>query len=327
MRGAAPRLLLNLARPRGVLNHLVAARTALDDGVDGVGFADSPRLFPDPFLAAAEVLTQTSAALSGPCVMGLGLHHPSVVAQALATLAEQHPGRTLLAVARGESSLRNEGLPVPSLSTYRGLLEQLNDRLGEHAALVDGDLGPVLGAASGPRTIEETSRVLGGVLLDVGVEPAVIARAVGIARSQRPQARCWLFVRAVVTDDEDEAVAAAAPILGSCAARITRSPEWYDVAPELVARVAAVASAHDYRRHGTSAAAGAREEDPEIDALISDRFLLTGDSDRLAARVRPLGDLGIEGVVIAGATAGVERRLAETAAALRSGFASPSPAG
>ncbi|MFF4599091.1 LLM class flavin-dependent oxidoreductase [Amycolatopsis sp. CA-161197] len=326
MSGAEPRLLLNLARPHGVLDHLAAARTALGDGVDGVGFADSPRLFPDPFLTAGQVLTRTTAALSGPCVMGLGLHHPSVVAQALATLAGQHPGRTLLAVARGESSLRNEGLPIPSLSSYRVLLEQLRARLDELSAQLPGGFGPVLGAASGPRTIEQTSAILGGVLLDVGVEPAVIERAVGIARARRPDVRCWLFLRAVVTDTDDEAAAGAAPILGSCAARITKSPDWYGIAPELVARVAAVASAHDYRRHGTSESAGARDADPEIDSLIRDRFVLTGDPAALAARLRPLATLGIEGVVIAGATAGVERRLAQTAGALRAGLATAQPA-
>ncbi|GGJ50198.1 LLM class flavin-dependent oxidoreductase [Streptomyces brasiliensis] len=316
-----PTILLNLARPRGALNHLAAASAAVSDGVDGLGFADSPRLFPDPFLAAERVLSETNAALSGPCVMGLGLHHPSVIAQALATLAQHHPGRTLLAVARGESSLHNEGLTVPSLTAYRTLLEQLRDRLDALAPQLPAGIGTVLGAASGPRTIEVNSRILGGVLLDVGAEPAVIERAVGAARAQTPDTRCWLFVRAVVTDSERDVETAAAPILGSCASRIARSPDWYDVPETLVPRVAAVAAAHDYRQHGTAGAAGARVADPEIDTLIRDRFVLTGSPDQITARLRPLAGLGIEGVVLAGATAGIEHRLAETASAVRAGLA------
>lgn len=314
-------MLLNVARPRGQQDHHAAAVAALAGGVDGIGFADSPRLFPDPFLATARVLAETSAAVSGPCVVGLGLHHPAVVAQAAVTLAEQHPGRTFLAVARGESSLHNEGLPVPSLASYGTSLAQLRDRLDELAAHLPAGAGPVLGAASGPRTIEATSRALGGVLLDVGAEHAVIAKAVEIARAQRADATCWLFLRTTVTDDDEEAAAAAAPILGSCASRIVRSPGWYDVAADLVPRVAAVAAAHDYRRHGTSDAAGSREADAEIEALIRDRFLLTGAADTLCDRLRPLARLGIEGVVIAGATAGVEQRLSATTAALRAGLA------
>lgn len=316
----APRVVLNLARPRGVHDPIRTAAMAVEAGVDGVGFADSPRLFPDPFLSAARVLAETGAALSGPCVAGLGLHHPATVAQSLATLAEQYPGRTMLAVARGESSLHNEELPVPSLAAYRSSLGRLRERLDELEPQIDGGLGPVLGAASGPRTIAASADALGGVLLDVGAEPAIIARAVSAARTASPDARCWLFVRAVVTDTEEEATAAAAPILGSCAARLLRSPHWYDVAPAQVSRIGAVAAAHDYRRHGTADAAGEREHDPEIDALIRDRFLLTGGTSEVAARLRPLAGLGIEGIVLAGATAGIEERLAPTVVAVRAGF-------
>ncbi|WP_017934732.1 LLM class flavin-dependent oxidoreductase [Nocardioides sp. Iso805N] len=316
-----PRILLNLARPRGVQAPVAAAEAAVVAGVDGVGFADSPRMFPDPFLTAARVLSATGATVCGPCVLGLGLHHPAVVAQALATLAEQHPGRTMLAVARGESSLANEDLPVPSLAAYRSSLERLRARLDELEPYVPGGLGPVIGAASGPRTIAVNAGTLGGVLLDVGAEPTIIARAVEVARTAAPEVRCWLFVRAVVTETEEEATAAAVPILGSCATRLLRSPQWYDVAPEQMTRVGAVAAAHDYRRHGTAEASGERATDAGIDALIRDRFVLTGSGDEIIRRLRPLATLGIEGIVLAGATAGIEQRLAPTAAAVRAGFA------
>ena len=316
----SPQVLLNLARPRGVQDPLEAATAALAAGVDGVGFADSPRMFPDPFLTAAQVLGATEARIAGPCVIGLGLHHPAVVAQALATMAEHHPGRTMLAVARGESSLANEGLAVPSLAAYRSSLERLRERLDELDPQIPAGLGPVLGAASGPRTIALSADALGGVLLDVGAEPAIIARAAAAARTAAPDARCWLFLRAVATDTEEEAAAAAAPILGSCAARLLRSPQWYDVPASHVPRIGAVAEAHDYRRHGTADAAGVRAVDPEIDALIRDRFLLTGSPEEITRRLRPLARLGIDGVVLAGATAGIEQRLAPTVAAVRAGL-------
>ncbi|MCF8590003.1 LLM class flavin-dependent oxidoreductase [Gordonia liuliyuniae] len=312
-----PKILLNLARPRESHDPVDTAKRALRDGVDGVGFADSPRLFPDPVLTAARVLGATDAALSGPCVIGLGLHHPSVVAQSCATLAEQFPGRTLTAVARGESSLRNEGVPVPSLREYRGQLESLRARLGELAPAS----GPVLGAGSGPRTIAATAHALGGVLLDVGVSTSVVERAVETARAAASDVRCWLFLRAVVTSDDDQAQRAAAPILGSCAMRLVQSPDWYQLNPQTVPRVAVVATAHDYRKHGTAGAAGEREPDPAADALIRDRFLLTGAASDIEARLRPLADLGIEGVVLAGATGGIEANLAVTVAAVRAGLA------
>jgi hypothetical protein len=243
-----------------------------------------------------------------------------VVAQSLATLAEQFPGRTLMAVARGESSLHNEGLPVPSLAAYRASLEALHERLELLDPQLPAGTGPVLGAGSGPRTIEVNAQALGGVLLDVGAAPDVVARAVATARAAADGVRCWLFVRAVVTDTEAAAVEAAAPLLGSCATRLVRSPDWYGLDTGLLPRIGAVAAAHDYRRHGTASAAGERASDPEIDALIRDRFLLTGDAGAIADRLRPLAGLGLEGVVLAGATAGIEGRLAETAAAVRAGL-------
>ncbi|MFW0785991.1 LLM class flavin-dependent oxidoreductase [Gordonia sp. CPCC 206044] len=313
-----PPILLNLARPRSVQDPLVAAERAVRDGVDGVGFADNPRLFPEPFLTAASVLAATDAALSGPCVMGLGLHHPSVVAQSCATLADRFPGRVLTVVARGESSLVNEGLPVPSQTTYQSLIAEFRARLDDLAPRT----GPVLGAGSGPRTIEVNAQAVGGVLLDVGASTTVVERAVATARAARPDAACWLFLRGVVTADDEQAREAAAPILGSCASRLARSPQWYDIADDLVDRVAAVAAAHDYRKHGTADASAMQGSDERAHALIRDRFLLTGSADEIAARLRPLADLGVDGVVLAGATAGIEDRLAATVSAVRAGLAS-----
>nr|WP_281378494.1 LLM class flavin-dependent oxidoreductase [Gordonia humi] len=296
---------------------MVAARHAVRDGADGVGFADSPRLFPDPFLTAASVLGSTAAALSGPCVMGLGLHHPSVVAQSCATLADRFPGRVLTVVARGESSLANEGLTVPSLREYRALAQEFRARLDDLAPRT----GPVLGAGSGPRTIEVNAQAVGGVLLDVGASAGVVERALATARAARPDTACWLFVRGVVTADDEQSREAAAPILGSCAARLVRSPRWYDVADDMIGRVAAVAAAHDYRKHGTAEASAAQGTDRDAEELIRDRFLLTGSTDEIVDRLRPLAGMGIDGVVLAGAIAGIEDRLAPTVSAVRAGLA------
>lgn len=310
------RVLLNLARPYWEQDSVDAARSAAAAGLDGVGLADSPRLFPDSVLDAYRVLEGTDVALAGPCVLGLGLHHPAPVAQSIRTLARHHPGRVLAVVGRGESSVRNEGLPVPGLQAYDASLGLLAELLDD----VEADGPTVLGAASGPRTVATTARRLGGVLLDVGADPAVVAGAVDLARAERPGAACWAFLRVVTTQDDDEAVAAAAPVLGSCAARLVAAPDWYAVPEALRPAVRAVAEAHDYRRHGTaSAAAGGTH--PEEEALVRDRFVVTGTAAAVTARLRPLAGLGLGGVVLAGAVAGLAARLPEVAAAVRDGLA------
>ena len=309
-------VLLNVAAPWGSGDAVRTADRALAAGLDGVGLVDSPRLFPDGFLESQRVLEATAARLAGPCVASLGLRHPTTVAAAVRTLEQHHPGRVLTVVGRGESSVRNEGLPVPTLGEYAAALELLRERL----TLDDGAVAPgrVLGAASGPRTIARTAAALGGVLIDVGIDPGAVSRAVGLAREQDPATHVWLFLRATVTASEEESTAAADPLLGSCAMRLAASPEWYGIAASDVAAVRAVAESHDYARHGT---AGARRGAPApADRLVRDRFVLTGDPDRITAGMRPLAGLGVAGVVLAGGVAGVEGRLGDLVPALRAGL-------
>ncbi|GIF63654.1 hypothetical protein Ais01nite_16890 [Asanoa ishikariensis] len=301
-------ILLNIARPIGTADPVELAGTALAAGLDGIALADSPRLFPDCLVETERVLRDTTARLAGPCVLSLGLRHPATVAGAVRTLDGHHPGRMFTVVGRGESSVRNEGLTPPSLRAYEESLRTLRELVPASALL--------LGAASGPRTIASTAALLGGVLVDAGADPAIVAKAVALARSARPDATVWMFVRAVVTDDPD---AAAAPVLGSCAARLVRAPDWFDVPAELRPAVAAVADAHDYRRHGT---ADARQGDVPAgaDTFVRDRFVVTGEPDAVAERFAEFGALGVDGVVLAGALDGVWDRLDELGAAVRTGM-------
>jgi alkanesulfonate monooxygenase SsuD/methylene tetrahydromethanopterin reductase-like flavin-dependent oxidoreductase (luciferase family) len=304
-------ILLNLARPAGTADPVELARDALAAGLDGVALADSPRLFPDCLVETERVLAGTDARLAGPCVLSLGLRHPAAVAGAIRTLDAHHPGRVLTVVGRGESSVRNEGLAPPSLRAYEQSLDTLRDLVPSTARL--------LGAASGPRTIEATAAKLGGVLVDAGADPAIVGKAVALARAARPDAAVWVFARAVVTDNEAEADAAAAPVLGSCAARLVRAPDWFDVPADLRAAVAAAAEAHDYRRHGT---ADARQGDVPTgtDRFVRDRFVVSGDVSAVTARFAAFSALGVDGVVLAGALGGVLDRLDDLATAVRAGL-------
>ncbi len=312
-------VLVNVARPAGEGDPLDVVRAVLAAGADGVGFADSPRLFGDPWLEAGRALGATEAALAGPCTVALGLRHPASVASAVRTLERHHPGRAFVVVGRGESSVRNEGLAVPSTTDHAAALAVLADRLQ-----VDGERlapGRVLGAASGPRSLAATAAALGGVLVDVGVEPDVVARAAAVAREASPGCRVWLFLRAVVTGSEDESARAAAPLVGSCAARMVAAPSWFGLDQTALADARRVAASHDYARHGT---AGARSgDDDEAAATVRRRFVLAGPASDVASGARALATSGIDGVVVAGATAGVMGRLDQLVPALRQGFSGP----
>lgn len=313
-----PPVLLNVARPWGEADAVRLTSRALAAGLDGVGLADSPRLFPDPLVETTRVLASTSARLAGPCVLGLGLRHPATVAGAVRTLALHHPGRVVAVVGRGESSVRNEGVPVPSLPGYEASLRQLRELVGPGEQRL-------LGAASGPRTIGVTAAALGGVLVDVGTDTGVLDRAVETARGAAPASAVWIFLRAVVTESAQEAAAAAAPVLGSCAARIVGSPDWYGVDADQLADVRRVAAAHDYRRHGTAAARRPDHGAGPADALVRERFVITGDVPAVAAKVRALAAVGVDGIVLAGALQGVSERLTDLATAVTGGLSAAEP--
>ncbi len=313
-----PRLLLNVARPWGEVDPAELAVQAVGLGFDGVGLADSPRLMPDCWVESERVLDGTSAALAGPVVASLGVRHPATVAGALRTLEDRHPGRVFAVVGRGESSVHNEGLPVPSLADHAGRLRALRERLRDDDGS-DRLPGRLLGAASGPRTITATVDALGGVLLDVGTDAGTVGRAVALARADEPHTQVWLFVRALVVDDPLHAASAAAPLLGSCASRLAGAPAWFGLDEEQLSLARRVAGRHDYLQHG-AAHAGA-DVDDEASRLVAERFLLVAPADEVIGRIGALARLGIGGVVVAGGLPAVVPGLPALAAALRAGLA------
>ena len=308
-------VLMNIARPRGESDPVALAQRAIAAGLDGIGVADSPRLFSDCLIETERVLSRTDAALAGPCVLSMGLRHPVTVGNAIASLESHHPGRVLAVVGRGESSVRNEGMSPPNLRDYENSLHQLHQYVTERAPSTQ-----LIGAASGPQTIGMTARTLDGVMIDVGADLCTLHKAVDVAREASPTTHIWVFVRATLTDTDAAAIAAALPLLGSCAARLQASAEWYGVSPKDLAAVTAVAAAHNYRRHGTAEASAGASANQEMDGFVRERFIVTGGRRRLEDYMRGLTAIGVDGVMLAGGLEGVLERLDEITSAIRTGL-------
>lgn len=321
MNTAHPRLVLNIARRWSEGDPSAVARRALDAGFDGIGFVDSPRLFHDGWVETERVLAGTDAGLAGPVVTSLGLRHPTTVAGALRTLERHHPGRAFAVVGRGESSLANEGMTAPTLADYRvstrSLRELLRDEKGN-----DRLPGRLLGAASGPRTITTTAVELGGVLLDVGVDPPMVARAARLARESDPATRVWLFIRALVVADLQSAAMEAAPLLGSCAMRMASAPGWFGLTEDQAEDVRRLADAHNYRLHGAQQQA---TTDDDASEFVRQRFLLVTTPQTIVDSIAQLCAIGIDGIVVAGALPGVCDQLERLGSAFRNGFSQGSP--
>jgi alkanesulfonate monooxygenase SsuD/methylene tetrahydromethanopterin reductase-like flavin-dependent oxidoreductase (luciferase family) len=310
-------VLVNVARPSGEVDAVRLAHEVLAAGLSGLGFADSPRLFPDPLIQTARVLDSDDRLLAGPCILSLPLTPVVKVANALSTLAFHHPGRVVAVVGRGESSLANEGIRPPRLEEYQRMLASLRSLLP-----AEGHGMRLLGAASGPRSIEVTSRELGGVLLDVGTSAGAVRAAAERAERANPDVCVWAFLRVSVAMDPTQAREAGAPLLGSCASRMVAAPDWYGVTPPMTSALSALAAAHDYRRHGTTAATTPLAHIP-LDAaaledaadLVRDRFILAASGEVITERLRELAQTGIRGIFLAAGLPGVVDRLPELGAA------------
>jgi len=311
-------VLLNVARRRGEVDALAVARDAQAAGLSGVGFADSPRLFPDPLVETTRVLTSLPDVMAGPCILSLPLQHPARAASALSTLARHFPGRLVAVVGRGESSTANEGLPSPSLKEYAAMQASLKSLLDDMGA----PSLHLMGAASGPRTITATAQALGGVMVDVGVDAKAVAAAVAHARADRRDVSVWAFLRVTIATDPSVAADASASLLGSCASRMVAAPQWYGLTEELASAVADLAAAHDYRRHGHAGAL--RLPDSDLDArlgpaaaLVRQRFIVADRTELVTERLRGLASTGIDGVILAGGLPGVLDHLTELARVAR----------
>src|SRR3989449_1098015 len=119
------------------LPHMLACmKVAEDVGFDHVWFGDSHLIWHEvgPYLTAAAM--STTRMRVGPLVSNPVTRHPTVVASALATLAQLFEGRAVLGIGRGDSAVRTLGLAPMKLAEFRDTL-RVHRRRGAGVSLLD----------------------------------------------------------------------------------------------------------------------------------------------------------------------------------------------
>lgn len=179
--------------PCAPVDHLVAAtRDAERGGFDQVWFPDSQLLWRDVFAVAAAAAAATSRITLGTAVTNVVTRHPSVIASAARTVAELAPGRFVLGVGVGNSSVAPIGLrPAPSarlraqLGTIQALLagHPVDFGAGAVSRLRDPLPVPIQIAASGPKNLRLAGEIADGVILLSGVSPEPLASAMAQVRA------------------------------------------------------------------------------------------------------------------------------------------------
>ncbi|WP_216896867.1 LLM class flavin-dependent oxidoreductase [Nocardia alni] len=160
-------------------------------GLDEVWLPDSQLLWRDVFAVAAAVAGVTSRIRLGTAVTNLVTRHPAVVASAARTVAELAPGRFVLGVGVGNSSVGPVGLRPSTGAELRSRLGVVRELLsgrrvdfgGVRTGLCDPVPVPIHMAASGPRNLRLAGEIADGAILLSGVAPEPLAAAIAEVRA------------------------------------------------------------------------------------------------------------------------------------------------
>ena len=96
-----------------------------------------------------------------------------VLASAFATLDELAPGRVVLGIGKGDTSVRTIGLEPPRLAEFEAAVARIRSLLagGDEAFQWGPHPLPVYVTASGPKALRLAGRIGDGVLFQVDVDP------------------------------------------------------------------------------------------------------------------------------------------------------------
>jgi 5,10-methylenetetrahydromethanopterin reductase len=280
-------------------------------GFDIAWLPDSQFLWRDAWACLALAAVQTKRIVLGPCVTNFESRHPSVTAAAAVTLEELAPGRTLLGVGSGDSSIKTLGLTPTRLAGMRAGVELVRElargepvTFGDRAMRLHASVErppPVYMAVNGPKTLELAGEVADGVITVAGLAPDLVRRlrervAAGARRAGRSLDDVELCFGTFChdTDDEREAARIVTPYvvaLAQVGGRDTLRSIGIDIDPPAVAGgiYPDMSHAEDW-----DAAADAAEEwvDDETALRYADAFCVVGTAEHCRNRLARAAEAG-----------------------------------
>ena len=309
------------------------AQRAEADGFDGWFVVDSQNLAGDCYVALAQAAAATESIQLGTGVTNPFTRHPAVTASAIASVHASSGGRAVLGIGRGDSALAHLGLAPAPVRLFERYLEQVQaylrgdevrfDDLGSPGLAEVGTLDlagrpsasrlhwlpadlpkvPVTVAATGPKVIDAAARVADRVTFALGADPARVGWGVQRARAADPGARRSLgaFVNVVCHDDRDAARRLASGGMSTFARfNVMHGTTHGPMADGDRSLLREVHDAYDMRRHTQAGS-------PQAERLTDDfaeGFAVLGPPDRCIERLRALVELGLDHLVIVGASLG-----------------------
>jgi 5,10-methylenetetrahydromethanopterin reductase len=277
-----------------------------DLGYSHVWVGDSHLIWREAYVNMAAIALNTQRVKLGTGVTNPVTRHPSVVGSAYATLEEYAPGRMIVGIGLGDSSVETMGMKPAKLSLFEKTMAEMRDLLaGKEVALESGKIHllhpckrrvPIYIAASGPKMLELSGRIADGIIVLVGIADDYIAHARDkIAAGAKSAGRkledvsLVLWVPCAVSNN-----AGAKDAVKAHVARVVAHPLPYVLDPQEQKVLAEIRKTYDYYHHMNQAANHAEV----IPDWLVDKFAIAGTVAECRAQIERLKKTGIQQIAI-----------------------------
>ena len=275
-------------------------------GYSHIWVGDSHLIWREAYVNMAAMALNTTRVKLGTGVTNPLTRHPSVVASAYATVEEYAPGRTIVGIGLGDSSVETMGMKPAKLSYFEKTMAQMRQLLdGQEVQLETGKIHllhpctnkvPIYIAASGPRMLELSGRIAGGIIVLVGVADEYIAHArERISAGAKAAGRkvedidLVLWVPCAVSDSAPAKDAVKAHV-----ARVVAHPLPYVLDPSEQKVLEEIRKTYDYYHHMDQQANHAEV----IPDWLVDKFAIAGTVAECRAQIERVKKSGIQQIAI-----------------------------
>jgi 5,10-methylenetetrahydromethanopterin reductase len=277
-----------------------------ESGYSHIWVGDSHLIWREAYVNMTAMMLNTTKVKFGTGVTNPLTRHPSVLASAYATLEEYAPGRMIVGIGLGDSSVETMGLKPSTLANFEKSLEQMRELFaGKEAQLPSGKIHllhpckrkvPIYIAASGPKMLELSGRIADGIVILVGVADDYIAHArekiaAGAQAAGRKLADISLVLWVPCAVSE---TAPAKDAVKAHVARVVAHPLPYILDPNEQKVLEEIRKTYDYYHHMDQQANHAEV----IPDWLVDKFAIAGTVDQCRAQIERIKKSGIQQIAI-----------------------------
>jgi 5,10-methylenetetrahydromethanopterin reductase len=282
------------------------AKVSEESGFSHIWVGDSHLIWREAYVNMTAMMLNTTKVKFGTGVTNPLTRHPSVLASAYATLEEYAPGRMIVGIGLGDSSVETMGLKPSTLANFEKSLEQMRELFaGKEAQLPSGKIHllhpckrkvPIYIAASGPKMLELSGRIADGIIILVGVADDYIAHArekiaagAHAAGKKLADISLVLWVPCAVSESAPAKDAVKAHV-----ARVVAHPLPYVLDPNEQKVLEEIRKTYDYYHHMDQQANHAEV----IPDWLVDKFAIAGTVDQCRAQIERIKKSGIQQIAI-----------------------------